>query len=62
MTAPAVDRELLDLAVTVAQRAGDVAAGRFSEASFTTAAKAEPWPGRPAAGGSSATWAAWPAC
>jgi histidinol-phosphatase len=41
MTAPAVDRELLDLAVTVAERAGEVAAGRFFEASFITAAKAD---------------------
>jgi histidinol-phosphatase len=39
MDAPAVDRELLDLAVTVAQRAGEEAAGRFFEAGFTTAAK-----------------------
>jgi histidinol-phosphatase len=39
MNAPAADRELLDLAVTVARRAGDLAAGRFFEASFTTKSK-----------------------
>jgi histidinol-phosphatase len=39
MTAPAVDRELLDLAVSVAQRAGDVTAERFFEARFTTGTK-----------------------
>jgi len=39
MTPPAVDRELLDLAVTVAHRAGGLAAGRFFEASFTTGTK-----------------------
>jgi histidinol-phosphatase len=39
MVAPAVDRELLELAVTVAHRAGGVAAERFFEADFATRAK-----------------------
>jgi len=39
MTAPAVDRELLDLAVTVAHQAGCVAAERFFEADFATLTK-----------------------
>jgi histidinol-phosphatase len=37
--APAVDRELLDLAVTVARRAGRVAAERFFAADFATRTK-----------------------
>jgi histidinol-phosphatase len=39
MTVPAVDRQLLDLAVTVAHRAGSLAAERFFEAGFVTRAK-----------------------
>jgi histidinol-phosphatase len=39
MTAPAVDRHLLDLAVSVAHLAGDVAAERFFEAGFSTRRK-----------------------
>ena len=39
MTAPAVDRRLLDLAVAVAHRAGLAAAERFFEAGFTVSAK-----------------------
>jgi len=39
MPAPAVDRELLDLAVAVAHRAGCVAAERFFAADFATRTK-----------------------
>ena len=39
MNAPAADRELLDLAVAVAHRAGELAARRFFEAGFTTGTK-----------------------
>jgi fructose-1,6-bisphosphatase/inositol monophosphatase family enzyme len=41
MSAPAVDRQLLELAVSVAQRAGDVAAERFFAADFTVQTKAD---------------------
>jgi hypothetical protein len=44
MPAPAVDRELLDLAVTVAQRAGGAAAERFFAADFATRTKDEHGP------------------
>src|ERR1039458_2920124 len=36
MPAPAVDRPCLDLAVTLARKAGDVAAARFFQADFAT--------------------------
>lgn len=39
MTAPAADRQLLELAVTVAHRAGCAAAERFFEADFGTRTK-----------------------
>jgi histidinol-phosphatase len=41
MGAPAVDRQLLELAVGVAQRAGDLAAERFFAADFTVRTKAD---------------------
>jgi histidinol-phosphatase len=41
MSIPAVDRQLLELALGVAQRAGDVAAERFFAADFTARTKAD---------------------